>query len=138
MRVHAKAIRYFDAIRRAGSIRAAARLLHVDPSAVNRQLLNLENDTGALLFDRLPGGLRLTQAGEVFSQHVITVLQDEQRTAHELARLQGLEHGEIRVVSLEGLHLARRWPWPTVAHISWPLYRSANLKRTMLNAATMG
>lgn len=105
MSVHSKAIRYFDAIRRAGSIRGAARLLHVDPAAVHRQLLSLEQDTDAPLFDRLPAGLRLTQAGEVFSRHVINVLQDEQRTAQELSRLQGIEQGEVRVISLEGLHV---------------------------------
>jgi len=104
MHVHAKAIRYFDAIRRLGSIRAAARQLHVDPSAVNRQLLNLEEEIGEPLFDRLPKGLELTQAGEIFAQHVITVLQDEQRTQLELAKLQGMERGEVRVACAEGLN----------------------------------
>lgn len=103
MRVHAKAIRYFDTIRRTGSIRAAARQLHVDASAVNRQLLNLEKEAGLPLFDRLPGGLRLTQAGEIFSQHVIAILQDEQRTSIELAKLQGVKRGEVRLASVEGL-----------------------------------
>ena len=104
MRVHAKAIRYFDTIRRAGSIRAAARQLHVDASAVNRQLLNLEEEIGLPLFDRLPGGLRLTQAGEIFTQHVINILQDEQRTSLELAKLQGVKRGEVRLASVEGLN----------------------------------
>ncbi len=104
MHVHAKAIRYFDTIRRLGSIRAAARHLHVDPSAVNRQLLNLEEEIGAPLFDRLPKGLELTQAGQIFAQHVITVLQDEQRTQLELAKLRGLERGEVRVACAEGLN----------------------------------
>ena len=104
MHVHAKAIRYFDSIRRLGSIRAAARHLHVDPSAVNRQLLNLEEDIGSPLFDRMPKGLHLTQAGEIFAQHVITVLQDEQRTQLELARLRGMERGEVRLASAEGLN----------------------------------
>lgn len=35
-----------------GSIREAARRLHVDGSAVNRQLLNLEEEVGAALFER--------------------------------------------------------------------------------------
>ncbi|WP_213305618.1 helix-turn-helix domain-containing protein [Paraburkholderia sacchari] len=76
--VHARSIRYFDMICRCGSIREAARRLHVDGSAVNRQLLNLE-EVGATLFERLPGGLRLTEAGGLFAQHVVTVLQEEQR-----------------------------------------------------------
>ena len=41
-RFHAPMIVYFDAIRRAGSVREAARRLNVASSAVNRQLLKLE------------------------------------------------------------------------------------------------
>ncbi|WP_153099919.1 LysR family transcriptional regulator [Paraburkholderia hayleyella] len=104
MNIHAKAIRYFDAICRSGSIREAARRLHVDGSALNRQLLNLEDEIGAALFERLPSGLRLTQAGQIFAQHVITVLQDEQRTLAELEQLQGVERGEIRVAAAESLN----------------------------------
>jgi DNA-binding transcriptional LysR family regulator len=40
-------IRYFDAVRKAGSIRAAARSLCVASSAVNRQILKLEAELGA-------------------------------------------------------------------------------------------
>jgi DNA-binding transcriptional LysR family regulator len=102
--IHAKSIRYFDVICRSGSIREAARRLYVDGSAVNRQLLNLEDELGAALFERLPGGLRLTEAGRIFSQHVVTVLQDEQRALAEMEQLQGVERGEIRVSAAESLN----------------------------------
>ncbi len=88
---------------RCGSIREAARRLHVDGSAVNRQLLNLEEEVGAALFERLPGGLRLTEAGRLFAQHVVTVLQDEQRVVAEIERLQGLERGEVHLAAAESL-----------------------------------
>ncbi|MFM0502454.1 LysR family transcriptional regulator [Paraburkholderia caffeinilytica] len=104
MNIHAKSIRYFDVICRSGSIREAARRLHVDGSAVNRQLLNLEEEIGVALFERLPGGLRLTEAGRIFSHHVVTVLQDEQRALAELEQLQGVERGEVRVAAAESLN----------------------------------
>ncbi len=104
MKIHARSLRYFDTIRRSGSIREAARRLHVASSAINRQLLALEAELGTPLFDRSPQGLRLTAAGELFSRHVINVLQDEQRLAHELDALRGLRRGEIRIVSVEGLN----------------------------------
>jgi DNA-binding transcriptional LysR family regulator len=104
MNIHAKSVRYFDVICRSGSIREAARRLHIDGSALNRQLLNLEEEIGAALFERLPGGLRLTEAGRIFSQHVVTVLQDEQRALAELEQLQGVERGEIRVAAAESLN----------------------------------
>jgi len=104
MHIHARAIKYFDMIRRCGSIREAARRLHVASSALNRQLLQLEEEVGSPLFERMPAGLRLTPAGEVFSRHVITVLQDEQRLATELELLRGVRRGSLSVAAVEGLN----------------------------------
>ncbi|MBI0534488.1 LysR family transcriptional regulator [Roseomonas sp. KE2513] len=103
LRIHAPGIGYFDAVRRAGSIREAARRLNVASSAVNRQILNMEAELGAKLFDRLPGRLRLTAAGEILAQHVITVLRDAERARSELDALAGLRTGHVELVTLEGL-----------------------------------
>jgi len=104
MHIHARALAYFDMIRRSGSIREAARRLHLASSAVNRQLLQLEEQVGAPLFERMPTGLKLTAAGEVFSRHVITVLQDERRMVGELEMLRGIRRGALSVMSVEGLN----------------------------------
>lgn len=101
--LHSRALRYFDMIRRSGSIREAARRLHVSSSAVNRQLLQLEAEIGTPLFERLPGGLRLSAAGEALSRHVITVLQDAQRLAADLDALEGVRRGSVEVVCVEAL-----------------------------------
>lgn len=103
LRIHAPVLRYFDAVRRAGSIRAAARRLNVASSAVNRQILQLEAEVGARLFERLPSGLRLTAAGEVLANHVLTVLRDAERAESELDALRGLRIGHVDLVTLEGL-----------------------------------
>jgi DNA-binding transcriptional LysR family regulator len=103
LRIHAAALNYFDAVRRAGSIRAAARRLNVASSAVNRQILSLEAEIGMPLFDRLPAGLKLTAAGEILAHHVITVLRDAERTESELDALHGLRAGSVELVTLEGL-----------------------------------
>ena len=58
LRIHSPAVRYFDAVRRAKSIREAARQLNVASSAVNRQIIKLEEEIGAPLFDRLQSGAR--------------------------------------------------------------------------------
>ncbi len=103
MILHAPMIRYFDAVRRAGSIREASRRLHVASSAVNRQILKLEDEVGAPLFDRMAKGMRLTAAGEIFARHAITVLQDAGRAEEELAALKGLRRGHVRIMAVEGL-----------------------------------
>jgi DNA-binding transcriptional LysR family regulator len=51
--MHAKVVRYFVEVVRTGSIRKAAEQLHVVPTAVNWQILNLEEELGAPLFERI-------------------------------------------------------------------------------------
>ncbi|RFA28418.1 LysR family transcriptional regulator [Alkalilimnicola ehrlichii] len=103
LRIHAPAIVYFDSVRRAGSIREAARRLNVASSAVNRQILKLEEEIGAPLFERLPRGLKLTAAGEIFARHAIVVLQDTERVRSELDALKGLRTGHVEVATVEGV-----------------------------------
>lgn len=104
MRIHARSLNYFDMVRQCGSIREAARRLNVASSAVNRQILQLEEEIGAPLFERLPTGLKLTAAGEVIARHVIVVLQDARRAAGEIDGVKGIRRGEISVVSVESLN----------------------------------
>jgi DNA-binding transcriptional LysR family regulator len=103
LRIHSSAIRYFDAARRAKSIREAARQLNVASSAVNRQIIKLEEEIGAPLFDRLPTGLVLTPVGEALARHVITVLQDLERTGSDITDLRGQRAGHITVAVVESV-----------------------------------
>ena len=102
-KLHAKALINFDTIRRSGSIRAAARQLHMSSSTLNRQLLELEAQIGAPLFERLRTGLVLTPSGEVLARHVIHVIQDADRVSSELQALRGLQAGHINLVTVEAL-----------------------------------
>jgi len=103
LRIHSPAIHYFDMVRRCQSIREASRRLNVASSAVNRQILKLEDEIGTPLFERLPGGLRLTAAGEIFARHVIVVLQDTERVRSELDALQGLRTGHVEIATVSGV-----------------------------------
>ena len=50
--VHDAALRYFQAVAEEGSIRRASERVNVSPSAVNRQILKLEDFFGSPLFER--------------------------------------------------------------------------------------
>ena len=72
--MHARVLRYLDEVVRRGSIRKAAEYLHIAPTAVNRQILELESELGAPLFDRIHKRLRLTPLGEmVLDGRAVTV-----------------------------------------------------------------
>ena len=57
-------VRYFLAVARGGSVRAAAERLRVNHSTVLRRIAQLEERLGAHMFEKLPSGYRLTEAGE--------------------------------------------------------------------------
>lgn len=57
-------VRYFLAVARSGSVRAAAERLRVNHATVLRRVAQLELRLGVQVFDKLPSGYRLTAAGE--------------------------------------------------------------------------
>jgi molybdate transport repressor ModE-like protein len=57
-------VRFFLAVAREGTVRAAAERLKVNHSTVLRRIAQLEERLGAHMFEKLPSGYRLTDAGE--------------------------------------------------------------------------
>lgn len=101
--MHAVALKYFREVARQGSIRGAAAVLNVAASAVNRQILKLEDELGTAMFDRLPGGLRLTVAGEMLLHHVQLALNDFERVRAEIDGLRGVKTGHVAIAAVDSL-----------------------------------
>jgi DNA-binding transcriptional LysR family regulator len=101
--MHAAVLRYFVAVARAGSIRKASEELHVASSAVSRQLQKLEEELGTPLFERLPNGLRLTQAGATTLRHAKATLEEFALLKSELGALKGKKTGLVQIASLDSL-----------------------------------
>jgi DNA-binding transcriptional LysR family regulator len=57
-------VRYFLAVARGSSVRAAAERLGVNHATVLRRIAQLEESLGVQMFEKLPSGYRLTAAGE--------------------------------------------------------------------------
>jgi DNA-binding transcriptional LysR family regulator len=57
-------VRYFLAVARGGSVRAAAERLGVNHATVLRRIAQLEERLGAHMFEKRPSGYRLTAAGD--------------------------------------------------------------------------
>lgn len=86
-----------QAIVQMGSFRKAAEVLAISPSALNRQVLALEEELGSPLFDRLPGGVRLSTAGEVYFQQFRDHLAGMERARTRVADLSGLRIGRVAI-----------------------------------------
>ncbi|RJL35931.1 LysR family transcriptional regulator [Bailinhaonella thermotolerans] len=101
--LHSRLLQYIDEVARYGSIRAAGARLHVAPSAINRQILLLEEELGQALFERLPRGMRPTPAGEVLLAHVRRTMQEYREAVAEIRDLQSLPSGEVVIATMTGL-----------------------------------
>jgi DNA-binding transcriptional LysR family regulator len=102
---HLRIFRYVDEVARCGSIRKAAEQLNVDSSAVNRRIIDLEQELDAQLFERRPRGVRLTAAGEVFVNFIRQYDGDVERMKSQIEDLKGLRRGTVRMACSQALAL---------------------------------
>lgn len=101
--MHARILRYLDEVVRRGSIRKAAEHLHVAPTAINRQILDLEAELGAPVFERINRRLRLTPLGEMVLAHVRQTLREHEALRERIEEFKGARRGEVTVAATAGL-----------------------------------
>lgn len=80
-----KDLRLFTAVELTGSITKASEYGHISPSALSERLHDLEDGLGIQLFQRTPRGMKLTEAGEVFSKTARRILSESENLEAELA-----------------------------------------------------
>jgi DNA-binding transcriptional LysR family regulator len=90
-------LRYFRAIGREEHFGRAAIALRVAQPALTRQIRDLEAELGVELFERLPRGVRLSDAGRVFLADVEEILAQVDRAVNRAKRLGSGHIGTIRV-----------------------------------------
>ena len=92
-----QSFRCFDEVARRGSIRKAAETLHLTAAAVHQQILNLEEQVGTPLFDRLPRGMQLTTAGEIMVAAVRRGQRDYDNALTQVEDLRALRRGHVNL-----------------------------------------
>ncbi|MFJ5759202.1 LysR family transcriptional regulator [Neobacillus sp. NPDC093182] len=80
-----------------GSISQAARLSYVSQPAVTRQIHQLENFYGALLFDRTDGKLKVTEAGKMLYPFAKSIVHDFHRSKESMKQAMGEYHTTLHV-----------------------------------------
>ena len=90
-------LQIFLGVFRSGSLRGAARVLHLNHATVNRRLKALEAGLGARLFDRTRGGFIPTQAGEDLFEHAERVEDELFQAQRNIEGRDGALSGEVKV-----------------------------------------
>lgn len=97
------AVRYFVAIAKRGSFRAAADDILINQSAMSRQIQSLEAELGAELFERSTKGVKLTEAGQILYNIVGDIEHSIDAARSEIAALAGMRRGHLTIFTIEAL-----------------------------------
>jgi DNA-binding transcriptional LysR family regulator len=87
----------FYEVARAGSVSAGAARLHVSQPAVTREIRELEDRLGVILFDRLPRGVALTAAGAILYDYADRIFPLADSAENQLKELSGLNAGHLKI-----------------------------------------
>lgn len=95
--VNTKQLRYVLALEEEGSFGRAAEALGITQPSLSQYIKKIETETGAALFDRSGGEVRLTGAGRVYVETSRRILALEEQMADEISRLNGNEAGTLTI-----------------------------------------
>jgi LysR family hydrogen peroxide-inducible transcriptional activator len=90
-------LRYVCAVAETGSFSRAAERCNVAQPSLSQQVLKLEQDLGAKLFDRLGRSVRLTEAGRAFLPHARSILSEMETARSSVAENAAAVRGSVAV-----------------------------------------
>jgi LysR family glycine cleavage system transcriptional activator len=108
------ALRAFEAAARHLSFLKAAEELHVTPGAISQQVKSLEDQLGQALFRRLPRGVLLTDAGQIYGRRLAEIFDQIRSATAELKR--DAEPDDLTVSTM--LTFAARWLIPRLGRFN--------------------
>lgn len=111
-------LRYVCAVSETGSFSRAAERCNVAQPSLSQQVLKLEEDLGAKLFDRLGRSVRLTEAGRVFLPHARSIMNEIETARSSVADKCTAARGSVAVGVI-----------PTIAPYLMPRYTAAFTKK---------
>lgn len=97
-----RSLQVFVAVTDSGSMSVAARELHMTVSAISQQLRKLEYDIGLSLFNRNTRSLSLTEAGRIYYDTSLKILETSALAQQKIESLQDLPTGKINIIAPEG------------------------------------
>ncbi len=88
-------LRYFVAVAEESSFSRAARRLHIAQPPLSKQIKQLEDELGVLLFERTSRGVRMTGAGELLLEEARRIFVQLDQTARVVRRVGRGEVGRL-------------------------------------------
>lgn len=120
-------LKWFVAVADAGSFRMAATKTGLNHTTLSRRLKALEEELGLTLFERSPGGLTLTEAGEDLRRSCDVLIEEVADLQRRLAGKDQRPEGRVSVTYASSLaplvidavaKLGERYPEISIVHVN--------------------
>jgi LysR family hydrogen peroxide-inducible transcriptional activator len=111
-------LRYVCAVAETGSFSRAAERCQIAQPSLSQQVLKLEENLGAKLFDRLGRSVRLTEAGRAFVPHARSILEQMETARSSVAQKNADVRGSVSLGVI-----------PTISPYLVPRYTTSFAKR---------
>lgn len=98
-----QALKYFAEVARSGSLRHASEVFDIVPSAISRQIAQIEQQLGVSLFERSTRGMALTEAGAALLEFADDSERHIGALRKRLADLSELQRGSVRLAVVEAV-----------------------------------
>src|ERR1700704_6374076 len=100
--IESTAVKYFRAVTECGSIKQAAALLRIAPSAISRQVQGLEDELAVKLFERGARGMNLTDAGHLLYRYAVDNRNQLDGVRSRVQEFDSLLRGQVKIATVEG------------------------------------
>lgn len=116
-------LRYFLVVASQQNFGKASKLLGIAQPALSRQIKQLEQEIGVELFDRLPRGVKLSEAGKAYAEEAASILAHVDRANRRVRDMAEGRSGRLRLGyndvaswhdGISGTIHAFRKAWPDV------------------------
>lgn len=94
------------AVHEQGSLTAAARTLHLTPSAISQQIATLEHEIGKPLTHKIGRNSQLTPEGKILLEGARNILREIDATTTRLAQLSGEAQGTVKLAIFQSAAIA--------------------------------
>jgi DNA-binding transcriptional LysR family regulator len=94
----------FLEVARLGSMRAAARSLHLGQPALSARIVTLEEELGARVFERTKRGVHLTLAGRALVPHAERALEAIEAGASAVSQVEQGDEGELVIAAASAIN----------------------------------
>lgn len=96
-KIEIKQLEYFLTVAEYLSFTRSAEALHVAQPAISQQIKQLERDLGITLFNRDNKRVHLTEAGKLFKEYALKVLNELEQGIQVVEEFRGLERGTVNI-----------------------------------------